>query len=96
MEAFVVGPRAEMSSDLHTLIDSISDRAAEIKWRGMLATDIITAKGVIRTMITNSLGILAAQANAECWEDRLGIMIGGGKAAYGRRRRADAANKEAF
>jgi len=36
----------------------------------MLATDVIAAKGVIKimikTMITNSLGILGAQANAEC------------------------------
>ena len=47
--AFVVGPRAEMSSDVQTLIDGISDRAAEVKWRGVLATDIVTAKGVIRT-----------------------------------------------
>ena len=62
----------------------------------MLATDIITANGVIRTMITNSLGILAVRAKAECLEDRLGIMLGDGKAAYGRRRRADAANKEAY
>ena len=30
VKAFVVGMRAEMSSDLHTLIDSISDRAAEV------------------------------------------------------------------
>ena len=47
-------------------------------------------------MITNSLGILAARANAEFLEDRIGIMLGDGKAAYGRRRRADAANKEAY
>ena len=70
--------------------------AAEVKWRGMLATGIITAKGVIFTVITNSLGILAALANAECLEDRRGIMLGDGKAAYGRRRRADAANEEAY
>ena len=62
----------------------------------MLATDIITAKGVIRTTITNNIGIVAARANAECLEDRLGIILGDGKAAYGRHRRADAANKEAY
>ena len=38
----------------------------------MLATDVITAKGMIKTMITNSLVILGARANAECLEDRLG------------------------
>ena len=27
-------------------------------------------------MITNSLGILGARANAECLEDMLGIMVG--------------------
>ena len=96
VKAFVVGPRAEMSSDLRTLIDSVSDRAAEAKWRGVLATDIITAKGVIRTMITNSLGILAARANAECLDARIDVMLGDGKAAYGRRMRADAANKEVY
>ena len=42
----------------------------------MLATDFITAKGVIKTIITNSLGILGARANTECLEDRLGIMLG--------------------
>ena len=42
----------------------------------MLATDVITAEGVIKTMIANSLGILGARANAECLEDRLGIMLG--------------------
>jgi len=46
--------------------------------------------------ITNSLGILGARANAECLEDRLGIMVGDGKAAFGRRRSADAANREAY
>ena len=90
VKAFVVGPRAEMSSDLHTLIDSISDRAAEVKWRGVLATDIITAKGVIRTMIASNPN------SAECLEDRLGIMLGDGKGVYGRRRRADAANRDAY
>jgi len=29
-------------------------------------------------------------------EDRLGIMVGDGKAAFGRRRSADAANREAY
>ena len=87
MKAFVVGPRAEMSSDLHSLINCISERAAEVRWRGMLAIDVIHAKGVIKTMITNSLGILGARANAECLEDRLGIMVGDGKAAFGRRRK---------
>ena len=96
VKAFVVGPRAEMSSDLHSLINCISERAAEVRWRGMLAIDVIHAKGVIKTMITNSLGILGARANAECLEDRLGIMVGDGKAAFGRRRSADAANREAY
>ena len=49
----------------------------------MLATDVITAKGVIKTMITNSLGILGARGNAEWSEDRLGIMLGDGKVAFG-------------
>ena len=62
----------------------------------MLAIDVIHAKGVIKTMITNILGILGARANAECWGDRLGIMVGDGKAAFGRRRSADAANREAY
>jgi len=62
----------------------------------MLAIDVIHAKGVIKTMITNSLGILGARVNAECLEDRLGVMVGGGKAAFGRRRSADAANLEAY
>ena len=53
-------------------------------------------KKAIKTMITNSLGILGARANAECLEDRLGIMVGDGKAAFGRRRSADAANREAY
>ena len=42
------------------------------------------------------LGILGVRANAECLEDRLGIMVGDGKAAFGRRRNADAANREAY
>ena len=54
----------------------------------MLAIDVIHAKGVIKTMITNILGILGARANAECLEDRLGIMVGDGKAAFGKRRSA--------
>ena len=43
-----------------------------------------------------SLGILGVRANAECLEDRLGIMLGDGKAAFGRRRNADAGNREAY
>jgi len=62
----------------------------------MLATDIIITKGVIKTMITNSLGILGARANAECLEDRLGIMLGDGKTAFGWRRSAIAANREEY
>jgi len=62
----------------------------------MLATDVITAEGVIKTMITNSLGILGARANAECLEDRLGIMVGDRKAAFGRLRSADVANRDAY
>jgi len=84
--AFVVSPRAKMSSDLHSLINCISERAAEVRWRGVLATDFITAMGAIKTTITNSLAILGARANAECLEDRLGIMLGDGKTAFGRRR----------
>jgi len=45
VKAFVVDPRAEMSSDVHSLINCISERAAEVRWRGMLATDVIHAKG---------------------------------------------------
>ena len=41
VKAFVVGPRADMSSDLHSLINCISERAAEVRWRGMLAIDVI-------------------------------------------------------
>ena len=85
-----------MSSDLHSLINCISERAAEVRWRGVLATDFITAMGAIKTTITNSLAILGARANAECLEDRLGMMLGDGKAAFGRRRSADAANREAY
>jgi len=29
-----------MSSDLHSLINCISERAAEVRWRGMLAIDV--------------------------------------------------------
>jgi len=47
-------------------------------------------------MIANSLGIHGARANAECLEDRLSIMLGDGKAAFGRRKSADAANREAY
>ena len=47
-------------------------------------------------MTTNSLGIIAARANAEFWEDRISIVLGDGMVAYSRRRRADAANKEAY
>jgi len=39
---------------------------------------LVTAKGVINTMIKNSFGILGALANAEFLEDRLGIMVGKG------------------
>ena len=31
VKAFVVGPRAEMSSDLHSLINCISERAADVR-----------------------------------------------------------------
>ena len=57
-----------------------------MKWRGVLATDVITANGVIKTMITNSPGILGTRANTECLEDRLGILLGDGKAAFGWRK----------
>jgi len=47
-------------------------------------------------MITNSIGNIGARANAECLEDRLGIMLGDEKAVFGRLRSADAANREAY
>jgi len=67
-----------------------------VKWHLFRLGKYAAGLGLIKTMITNSLGILGARANAECLEDRLGIMVGDGKAAFGRRRSADAANREAY
>jgi len=39
VKAFVVGPWAEMSSDLHALINCISERAAEVRWRGIKSVE---------------------------------------------------------
>ena len=67
-----------------------------VKWHVFRLGKYAAGLGLIKTVITNSLGILGARANAECLEDRLGIMVGDGKAAFGRRRSADAANREAY
>ena len=48
MKAFVVGPRTEMSSDLLSLINCISERAAEVRWRGMIGT---TAQATAATQV---------------------------------------------
>ena len=84
-----------MSNDLHELVDNISSAAADHRWRAMGCKDATIAKSVIKNMIRKNLGIVAARANAQLIEDRLGILLGNGKAAAERRRGAEEMSKKA-
>jgi len=80
------------------------DAPAHGESRTLLKTSITHQKNEFPQKQTQSIFVekarlgknIGARANAECLEDRLGIMVGDGKAAFGRRRSADAANREAY
>ena len=85
VRALVVGPRAECSPDLHRLVDVMAEVGAVRSWRQMGARSVVEARGVIKTRVRRMIGINAARAGAVLKRERLGIALGGGKAAAGRR-----------
>ena len=84
--AFVVGPRGEMSPDLHNLVESTTEKAAESRWRELGAKSFLAARGTLKSMFVNILGVAAVRANAKMLEDCLGLSLGDGKSVNARRK----------
>ena len=88
VRSLVIGPRGEGSEDLHRLLDTIADVAAERKWRRMGARNPHEARAVIAARVYRSIGILSVREAAKMKRERLGIALGDGSAASRRRKRA--------
>ena len=88
VRGLVIGPRAECSPDLHRLVGVMADVGAVRSWRQMGARSVGEAQRVIKTRVRRMIGINAARAGAVLKRERLGISLGGGKAAAKRRKSA--------
>jgi hypothetical protein len=95
IKALAVGPRGEMSADMHRLIAKTAKAAAQRKWRNTGTRTVVEAAGLYKFMITRSLGIAAVRANAVMITDRLGLLIGDASAAHATRQNAMENNKTA-
>ena len=88
VRSLVIGPRGEGSEDLHRLLDTIADLAAERKWRRMCARNPHEARAVIAARMYRSIDILSVREAAKMKRERLGIALGDRSAASRRRKRA--------
>ena len=86
IRSLVIGPRGEGSKDIHRLINMTSEIAAEHRWREMGARSVDEARIVFRGRMRRSIGITAVREAAKLKRERLGIVLGDGKAAETRRR----------
>ena len=86
--ALVIGPRAEISKDLDSLITRAANIGGERLWRSMGSRSIREARGVLKTSMRRRIGVVAARENARLKRERLAIILSpdGGAAAAGRRR----------
>ena len=78
-----------MSPDLHNLVESMTEKAAESRWRELGAKSVLAARGTLESMFVNILGVAAERANAQMLEDRLGLALVDGKSATARRNWAE-------
>ena len=93
VKGLVFGPRGETSDEVEELVNKMAKKAAERQWRNMGARSAVEARGVVKARITRSLGIAAVRAAARLKLDRLGIALGDGPAAAGRRNKAHAKHR---
>ena len=77
-----------MSPDLHNIVESKTEKAAESRWRELGAKSVLAALGTLKSMFVNILGVAAVRANAQMLEDRLGLALVDGKSATAERKRA--------
>jgi len=70
---------------MHRLVNVMAEVGAVNTWRHMGARSIVEARGVIKNRIIRMIGINAARANAVLKRERLGIALGDGTKAAGRR-----------
>ncbi len=95
VRAIVFGPRGEGSSDAHSLVDLIANKAANRRWRPMGAKSFVVARDAYKSWAYRSIGITAIRANAELIRTRLGILLGDGAAAASRRHASKDENRRA-
>ena len=82
-----MGPRGECSADLHALVLSVADIAAERSWRSIGARSPREAKSIIAERFVRTIGLNAIRANAAQKRVALGISVEGGRDAANRRSR---------
>ena len=87
IRAVVVGPRGECSPDLHSLVQSVGDIAAERSWRFLGARNPGEAKSIVTERFVRTIGLSAIRENAAQKRVALGISLDGGRNAAGRRSR---------
>ena len=87
IRGFVFGAVAESSPDVEAFIDDCAVMGAERKWRSMGARSVREARGLIRGMCLETIGIAAARAAARCKLDRANLMEGNEEGSAAQRRR---------
>ena len=91
VRGFVFGANGEASDDIHAWVEELARMGAHRRWRQMGARSMQEAKGLIKKIAIETLGIEAVRGNAKCKLDRLGVALDGGawrKDGAARRREA--------
>ena len=72
-------------SYIHVVADAAEMGAAK-SWREMGARSVLEARGLLKKMALETLGIAAVRANARCKLDRVATALGGDEGSEARRR----------
>ena len=88
VRGFVFGASGESSPDVEAFIHELGAMGASRSWRNMGARSELEAKGLIKQMAREAIGIAIVRGNARCKLDKLGAAMAG-EEAYAAYRRAD-------
>ena len=84
--SFVFGAAGELSPDLMQFVADAAEMGAAKSWREMGARSVLEARGLLKKMALETLGIAAVRANARCKLDRAATALGGDEGSEARRR----------
>ena len=86
IKGFVFGAVGESSPDVAEFIKDLADLGAERKWRRMGARNIREARGLIKGLALQAIGIAAVRSAARCKLDRLATALGNDEGSAAQRR----------